>query len=256
MKISLNIIILLSCAVLSANDKNLGDLRSYIAVTESTMPEDYRRIPAAIVDNLDSLNKYESYVLAQDIIKQNWESIAPEIDAIADTDAKRAILFNAAQEALEPDEYISLVTQCIEGRDSNAINYWQFKWALFPWHKKHRNMWAPEYASVPMFELARKAEELFASSSSPSTADFFRRYLNEHKTYGDAAKLDALSIEVVEEQELLMPEEGQSDASQLDQTEGLDKDLADVKRDTWLIWVLVVFAVVLVVILLARKSKA
>ncbi|MDP0497432.1 MAG: hypothetical protein Q7Q73_14620 [Verrucomicrobiota bacterium JB024] len=234
-----------------AVDVNVDALRSYIESTEASIPEKYRD-PVAVVEMRQGLNDYASFQQAQQVIKAHWKLLASEVDYIASSDTKKAIFFAAAQ-VLEPKEYISLITECIDNRDSNHISEQQFTWALFPADEKHRDMWTTSNPSAGLLNLAGKARLLF--SDNPSRAKFFENYLRAHGTQGDGVESVELQTAQAGEKAPTEREQGDVESAAPKPPVHAEQIIEESISTNWWIWALGALIIVLVGIVFLRKSK-
>jgi len=164
--------VILSSLSVTAQDSNM--IRDMLTKTESRIPENYRD-PLSIVEMRSSLDKVESFVQMQGILKSSWKTSLPLINELAANDTQKALYFKAAQ-ILPREEYIAFVTAASEQAATGTISKQQFKWALFPGQKHLREMWTEDPPDESLQQLARRAKEVLGDDAGPS--NFFDHVLS------------------------------------------------------------------------------
>lgn len=125
----------------------------------------YRLDEVSVIESRNGLEKYEEFRVIQKHIKAHKEECLSCFEGAAQDPVDMALFFKAA-EVLPREEYISFVTASADLAESGAISKQQYKWALWPFSKHLRDLWAEDPVSEPLRQLALRAKTVMAEDAS------------------------------------------------------------------------------------------
>ena len=107
------------------------------------------------------LQKIEAFVELQKQAGTAWPQIVANIQNVAPTEERQAIILMAFESSLTPDQYLQFVDQ-VTGLVGNKVVDKQFLlWALFPTDKNMRQVFAYNYDKPVVKDILSKVKALY-----------------------------------------------------------------------------------------------
>jgi hypothetical protein len=163
--------------VLSQSEKlDCNELRASIVLAKKSINDfnanrlkeqypSYRLDAVDVVETRGGLEKYEEFRAIQKHINIHKEKCLSCFGGTVQDPVDMALFFKAA-EVLSREEYIKFVTAAADLVESGAISKQQYNWALRPFSKHLRDMWAEDPISKPLQQLALRARAVMADDAS------------------------------------------------------------------------------------------